>query len=128
MEAKIELSMRAEELMQLGIPVELRRTFTKVTQDATSHFVRVQNTELGWSDSTSLPQNSRRSLQPTLQMARAGQSASYDLTISPQAGFTGTVSFSCSNLPLHAACIFTPPNVAIGSAAVNVGVTITTSQ
>jgi hypothetical protein len=58
----------------------------------------------------------------------AGQSANYNFTISPQGGFTGTVAFSCSNLPQYAACSFNPSSATIGSAAVNVAVTITTSQ
>ena len=58
----------------------------------------------------------------------AGQSASYNFTISPQGGFTGSVAFSCANLPQYAACSFNPSSATIGSTAVNVAVTITTSQ
>lgn len=58
----------------------------------------------------------------------AGQSANYNFTISPQGGFSGTVAFSCSNLPQYAACSFNPSNATIGSATVNVAVAITTSQ
>jgi hypothetical protein len=58
----------------------------------------------------------------------AGQSASYNLTISPMGGFTGTVNFSCSNLPQYAACSFNPSSANVGSASVSVTVTISTSQ
>jgi Abnormal spindle-like microcephaly-assoc'd, ASPM-SPD-2-Hydin/Beta-propeller repeat len=58
----------------------------------------------------------------------AGQSASYNLTISPLGGFTGAVNFSCSNLPQYAACSFNPSSANVGSASISVAVTISTSQ
>jgi Abnormal spindle-like microcephaly-assoc'd, ASPM-SPD-2-Hydin len=56
-----------------------------------------------------------------------GQPANYALTITP-AAFTGQVSFSCTNLPLHAACTITPPTATLSAAPLNVSVTISTSQ
>jgi hypothetical protein len=64
----------------------------------------------------------------TTATVSAGQSTSYNLTISPMGGFTGMVNFSCSNLPPHAACSFNPSNANVGSASVSVTVTISTSQ
>jgi hypothetical protein len=58
----------------------------------------------------------------------AGEPANYGLVISPAGGFTGQVSFSCSNLPRYAECNFNPSNANLGSTPLNVTVTITTSQ
>src|SRR5262249_36921400 len=38
----------------------------------------------------------------------AGQSAQFNITVSPQGGFTGTVSFNCSGLPAASNCSFNP--------------------
>src|SRR6185437_13101015 len=48
--------------------------------------------------------------------------------VSPTGGFTGPVSFSCSNLPQFAACNINPPTATLGASALNVSITITTSQ
>jgi hypothetical protein len=60
----------------------------------------------------------------------AGQSAIFNgFTISPINGLTSTVSFSCSNLPLHAACQFSPPAVTMdGTDPVGTTLTVTTSS
>ncbi len=57
-----------------------------------------------------------------------GTSANYGLTITPQGGFTGTLTFACSNVPQYAACLFNPPSATMGQSAVPVSVTITTKQ
>jgi len=38
----------------------------------------------------------------------AGQNATYQLSVSPLNGLNNSISFSCSNLPSHAACSFSP--------------------
>jgi hypothetical protein len=58
----------------------------------------------------------------------SGQSASYSLAITPQGGVTGSLTFNCTGLPLHAACTFSPPSATLGAAPVTVSVTIATSQ
>ncbi|HEV2117524.1 MAG TPA: hypothetical protein VGR48_15940 [Terriglobales bacterium] len=40
-----------------------------------------------------------------------GQSGTYSVSVTAQNGFKGTVSFSCSGLPLQAGCTFSPPSV-----------------
>src|SRR5260370_41409210 len=57
-----------------------------------------------------------------------GQTASYALVVSPEGGFAGQVSFSCSNLPNYAACNFSPASTNLGNTSLSVMVTITTSQ
>jgi hypothetical protein len=58
----------------------------------------------------------------------AGQPASYSLSVAPAGGFTGLVTFSCSNLPQNAACSINPPSVNLTTGSVSVAVTISTSQ
>ncbi len=57
----------------------------------------------------------------------AGQPASYALSLMPGAGYSGTVTLSCTGLPVNATCSFTPPTVTLaGGKAANFTVTIAT--
>jgi uncharacterized membrane protein len=56
----------------------------------------------------------------------AGQSASTTITVTPNAGFTQPVSFSCGNLPVGAACSFNPATVTPAGGPVNTTLTIST--
>jgi len=58
----------------------------------------------------------------------SGQTASYNLTLTPQGGFTGAVTFSCTNLPQYAACNFSPPTATLGTSPVALTVSISTKQ
>jgi len=51
------------------------------------------------------------SLNPTAVTIRQGQTAQSQLTVTPVGGFSGTVTFSCSNLPNYSLCSFTPATV-----------------
>jgi hypothetical protein len=66
---------------------------------------------------------------PSTQTLKAGQSASYTLTVAPAGkAFNSVVSFSCpSNLPLGVSCSFSPAQVMPGTSAVTSTLTITTS-
>jgi len=64
----------------------------------------------------------------TSETVKRGVAASYGLTITPQNGFTGAVSFSCTNLPQYASCMFSPSSATLGASALNVTVTINTQQ
>ena len=57
-----------------------------------------------------------------------GQNASYTITVSPQAGFEGLISFTFANCPLGATCSFTPSSVTLGSAPASATLTILTSK
>lgn len=57
-----------------------------------------------------------------------GQSANYTLIVTPASGFTGQVTFACTNLPQYASCAITPPSANLSTAATNVTVAIATSQ
>jgi hypothetical protein len=58
----------------------------------------------------------------------AGQPASFNFTVSPYGAFTGTVTMSCTNLPVNATCTFTPASFTLGSTSVPVSVSISTQQ
>jgi len=56
----------------------------------------------------------------------AGQTAQFNLQATPAAGFSGTLAFSCSGLPMETTC--SAPNVTVtNGAAVNFTVTVATS-
>jgi hypothetical protein len=69
------------------------------------------------------------SVNPSSVTVVAGQSAATSFTFTPYGGFAGTVAFSCSGLPVGAACTFTLPSVtANGSNTVQTStLTITTT-
>jgi len=57
---------------------------------------------------------------------RAGQSATFNLTVTSLGGFNNTITFTCSGVPLHATCTFSPANAtpaANGSTSVQMTVT-----
>ena len=57
----------------------------------------------------------------------AGQPASYNLSLTPASGYSGTITLSCSGLPANASCSFAPPTLALtGAKTTNFTVTIAT--
>jgi hypothetical protein len=56
-----------------------------------------------------------------------GSSATYTLVQQPLAGATGTITFTCADLPLYAACSFSPPSLSIANGG-STTLTVTTSQ
>jgi uncharacterized protein len=58
----------------------------------------------------------------------SGKSATYNLTVTAEGGFTGQVTFSCTNLPPHAACSINPSGATFPASSVSVTVTVSTSQ
>lgn len=57
-----------------------------------------------------------------------GQAATYSLTITPVAGYSGTVNLSCGNVPSLAACSFSPTSVTpSGGSPVSTTMTVTTA-
>jgi len=60
-----------------------------------------------------------------------GQTANYNLTVSAENGFTGTVALSCSGAPAGTTCNISPPSANLPTASSSVPVTVavtTTSQ
>ena len=59
---------------------------------------------------------------------KAGQSASYNLTVTPQNGpFNQSLTFACSGLPKLSSCNFNPSNVTPGASSVSVTLTVATT-
>jgi phosphatidylinositol-3-phosphatase len=56
-----------------------------------------------------------------------GQAAGYKLMASPMSGFSGPLAFSCSGLPVGAACNFSPASVTLGGIPANVALSIATT-
>jgi hypothetical protein len=61
------------------------------------------------------------------QTVKAGQPATYNLSLQPSGGFQGTVTYSCSGLPGLSECSFDPPQISAGSGSTNVTLSITTT-
>jgi Bacterial Ig-like domain (group 3)/FG-GAP-like repeat/FG-GAP repeat len=58
----------------------------------------------------------------------AGQAATTQVSVSGAAGFNGTVDFSCTGLPMYAACSFAPASVTVsGTTAATTTLTISTA-
>jgi hypothetical protein len=55
-----------------------------------------------------------------------GSTGSTTLTITPQGGYTGMLTFTCGTLPSMATCTFNPATVKVGAAAVTTTLTIGT--
>jgi hypothetical protein len=58
----------------------------------------------------------------------SGQAVQAPLTITGTAGFTGTVAFSCSGLPAHAACSFNPATVNVNGTPIATVLTVSTAS
>jgi hypothetical protein len=55
----------------------------------------------------------------------SGQSGTLTLTLTPTGGYTGTVTFSCGQLPVHVSCTFDPTTVVITAGTTTVTDTLT---
>jgi uncharacterized protein (TIGR03118 family) len=65
---------------------------------------------------------------PTLDVTKA-QAANDTITLTPENGFTGAISLSCSGLPANATCTFNPTSANItGTSAVTSALTISESS
>ncbi|WP_158750816.1 FG-GAP-like repeat-containing protein [Acidobacterium sp. S8] len=65
---------------------------------------------------------------PTSKTVTPGQTATFTFTVTPVAGYTGTVKFSCGSLPAQAACSFSPASVTpAGGTPISSTLTISTS-
>lgn len=67
------------------------------------------------------------SLTPGSMTIAQGTSGSANISVAPQAGFSGSVTFACSNLPANAVCQFAPASLAVNGSAVSTTVKIATT-
>jgi Subtilase family/Abnormal spindle-like microcephaly-assoc'd, ASPM-SPD-2-Hydin len=67
-------------------------------------------------------------VSPSSASVNAGQTATYQVTVSAQGGaFASGITLGCSNLPSGAACTFNPPSLAPGGATAQSTLTISTT-
>jgi hypothetical protein len=64
---------------------------------------------------------------PQTATIKAGQSATFNLTINPVGDLASTVGFSCSGLPAAATCSFSPASLTPGISPVSTTLTLTTT-
>jgi hypothetical protein len=65
----------------------------------------------------------------TSQTVASGQTASYNLVITPSNGSSGTFTFQCGTLPTNALCLFNPTSETLSAGVIgNVTVQISTGQ
>jgi hypothetical protein len=64
------------------------------------------------------------SSSPSSLTVNSGSQGTVTLTVTPQGGFSSTLSFSCSGLPAGATCAFNPPQVTPSGAAVTTQLTV----
>jgi Cep192 domain 4/NHL repeat len=69
------------------------------------------------------------SASPSSETVKAGKSAGYTLTVTPESGFTGTVTLGCTGAPSQASCKISPPSAKLnGSKALTSSVTVSTGS
>ncbi len=64
---------------------------------------------------------------PPSATIRAGQSATFTITLTPISGFNGTVNLACTGLPSFTTCTFTPPSLTPSGGAVTSTLVIKTT-
>ena len=82
---------------------------------------------LNASGSATLPNFAVSVATPTVTV-KAGDSATYALTLVGSNGYNGTITFTCAGLPDKTACVFSPASVvAVGNLPISTTLTITTT-
>ncbi len=76
---------------------------------------------------TSVPADFSIASSPQSATIKAGQSATFNITINPTGDVTSTVGFSCGGLPAASACSFSPATVMPGANPVSTTLTVTTT-
>lgn len=64
---------------------------------------------------------------PPTQTISAGQSATFQITVTPSGGYSGTTNFACVNLPSEADCTFSPVGVTVSGGPASTTLTISTT-
>ena len=64
---------------------------------------------------------------PSALTVKQGQAGAVSIGITPQQGFSGTVTFACSTLPANTRCSFSPASLAASGASVSSVLTVATS-
>ncbi|HWX56366.1 MAG TPA: FG-GAP-like repeat-containing protein [Verrucomicrobiae bacterium] len=75
----------------------------------------------------SVPADFTMDASPQSATIKAGQSATFNITVNPVGDLTSTVGFSCSGLPAGASCSFSPGSLTPGINPVSTTLTLTTT-
>jgi hypothetical protein len=75
----------------------------------------------------SVPADFTMDASPQSATIKAGQSATFNITVNPVGDLTSTVGFSCSGLPAGASCSFSPGSLTPGTNPVSTTLTLTTT-
>jgi hypothetical protein len=75
----------------------------------------------------SVPSDFTIGATPQSATLRAGQSATFNITVSPVGDFASTVGFSCSGLPAASSCTFSPASVTPNGGVASTTLTVTTT-
>jgi hypothetical protein len=67
------------------------------------------------------------SASPTVATIKAGQSASFTITIDPANGLSSVINFACTGLPAASTCTFSPASLALNGTITSTTLTITTT-
>ena len=75
----------------------------------------------------SVPADFTMDASPQSATIKAGQSATFNITVNPVGDLTSTVGFSCNGLPAGASCSFSPGSLTPGINSVSTTLTLTTT-
>ena len=75
----------------------------------------------------SLPDDFTVNVSPQSATIRAGQTATFTITVNPVNGLNSAITFSCSGLPAASSCNFSPASLTPGASPVSTTLTITTT-
>jgi hypothetical protein len=67
------------------------------------------------------------SASPTVATIKAGQSASFTITIDPANGLSSAINFACTGLPAASTCTFSPASLTLNGTITSTTLTITTT-
>jgi hypothetical protein len=76
---------------------------------------------------TSVPADFTMDSSPQSATIKAGQSATFSITVNPSGDLASTVGFSCSGLPAASTCSFSPATLTPGINPVSTTLTVTTT-
>lgn len=75
----------------------------------------------------SLPGDFTVNAAPQSATIKAGQTATFTITVNPVNGLNSSITFACSGLPAASTCVFSPASLTPGGSPVSTTLTITTT-
>ncbi len=99
----------------------------KATYGGDATFPQASSATLVENIQLTVPADFTVSAAPQSATIRAGQSAAFNITITPVGDFSSTVGFSCSGLPAASTCSFSPAVLMPGINPISTTLTVTTT-